>query len=64
MTLFRAAILFSPFLFTSKTAGAIMLQDGTNPEQVPLGDRKNMAYSGESSAILRLESYAYNYIFF
>ncbi|KAL7486776.1 hypothetical protein ACHAW6_012381 [Cyclotella cf. meneghiniana] len=28
-----------------KTSDSIMLQDGTNPEQVPLGDRKNMAYS-------------------
>jgi P-type E1-E2 ATPase len=31
-----------------KEIGAIALKDGlVDPEQIPLGDRKNMAYSGE-----------------
>jgi Ca2+-transporting ATPase len=30
-----------------KVSDAIALKGVTDPEQVPLGDRKNMAYSGE-----------------
>lgn len=30
-----------------KETGAIPVADGLDPEQVPLGDRKNMAYSGK-----------------
>ncbi len=30
-----------------KETGSIPVADGLDPEQVPLGDRKNMAYSGE-----------------
>ena len=30
-----------------KQTSAIPVPDGLDPEQVPLGDRKNMSYSGE-----------------